>query len=78
MDTNNPNQPNEPAEPDSDGLDYELPASFELRFCKDQVAMFDTLFLALRYAEMEFDSYYVVRVQTGEVVSSKCAYATDD
>lgn len=59
-------------DPGDDGLNYELPSSFAICWGKDEVAQFPTLQKALAYGEMEMDSFYVVRVQTGEVVASKC------
>lgn len=60
-------------EPDP-ALNHELPSSFALCCRNDEVAHFATLKAAQMYARLEFDSYCIVLVQTGEIVVSKCLH----
>ena len=71
MDNNTPNDPVDPA------LDYELPASYALMWKNDEIAQFPSANHAIDYGRREMDSFYVVHVQTGEIVASKCLHAQE-
>jgi hypothetical protein len=77
MDTNKPDREPEP----DPALDYELPASFALcctgsglAWKNDEIAQFPTANAAIDYGRREMDSFYVVCVQTGEVVANQCLH----
>ena len=71
------NTPNKPEEEHDPAIDYELPSSFALCWKNDEIATFSTANRAIDYGRREMDSFYVVRVQTGEVVASQCKHAQE-
>lgn len=54
-----------------------MKSAYSLCFKTSLVARFSTLDQAVWYADMEFDSYYIVCSTTGEVVVNKCLQRGD-